>query len=122
MSGNSMAADRVHPPVAGPLPYWEFIGRVGRRASLDLDEARLMIVGTVTALARITDRAERNRLLEIMPAALHDELRAGFDEDHPVDLPYHRGTGINMVVAVGGATHRSLQHLRHGAQAVTAGS
>jgi pterin-4a-carbinolamine dehydratase len=109
---------RVSGPPAGPLPYWEFIHRVGRRARIDADEARDAIVVTITALARIVGPADRDRLLGIVPPPLCAAIPARFHEDYPVDLPYHRRAGTSIVVAVGGLTHRSLQEAQRRAWAV----
>jgi hypothetical protein len=101
-------------PSAGPLPYREFIGRVARRAGLDFDDARSAVVGTVTALLRILGPADRERLLEVVPADLCEAAPAVLFPDSSD----HRRTGTRLEVALDDVTHRALEHARHRAWAV----
>jgi hypothetical protein len=95
-----------------PLPYPEFVVWVGRRAALDDADARATTVSVISALARILDAADRDRLLAIMPADLFDAEPARIPNDG------HSRTGTHLVVAIGGGAHRAVEQARHRARAV----
>jgi hypothetical protein len=55
------------------IDYRDLVADIGRRAGTDFAEARTAAGATVVALARALAEADRERLLDAVPAELHDE-------------------------------------------------
>lgn len=105
---------QVDAEIAGAEPvqpagvaYRELIWEVGRRAGVDFDEARVAAVAAVTALAHALDDRDRQRLLDAVPASLHDDGAPA------------TGTGdlSGFLNEVGQLTHRDRDQARYRAQA-----
>lgn len=62
-------------PTSSPagVSYRELVAETGRRAGVDVDDARAAAVAAVTALADALDERGREQLLGSVPASLHDD-------------------------------------------------
>ncbi|GAB3138337.1 hypothetical protein GCM10027290_05750 [Micromonospora sonneratiae] len=56
------------------IRYQELVSDVGRRTGIDFDQARSAAEATVIALALALDEADRERLLDAVPAELHNSM------------------------------------------------
>jgi pterin-4a-carbinolamine dehydratase len=92
-----------------PVKYRELVADVGRRAGVDFEEARSAAVATVTALARALEGADRQRLLDSVAPALHN--------NEPVVAPLHPRDVAGFLDEVVRMTHRSREQARYQAQA-----
>ena len=91
------------------VTYRDLVADVGRRAGVDFDEARSAAVATVTALARALEGADRQRLLDSVPATLHD--------NQPVVAPLYPRDLAGFIDEVVRMTRRSRDQARYQAQA-----
>jgi pterin-4a-carbinolamine dehydratase len=98
------------PDRAPGIRYRELITEVARRTGLDVDRARLATEATVTVLIRAVDDAGRERLLDRVPAELHD--------DYAVRVPYHPRDLPHFLAEVGRIAHASPEEARYRAQTV----
>lgn len=57
---------------AGTVGYRDLVAKVSQRTGLDFDEARHAAAATVMALASVLEESDRERLLNAVPATLHD--------------------------------------------------
>jgi len=91
------------------VQYRELVADVERRTGVDFDQARMAAEATVIALARALDDTDRQRLLDAVPPALHD--------DFPDATPRHPGGLVNFLDDVARMTLRSREQARYQAQA-----
>ena len=106
-------ADRLGTaPPNDPLArrYREVVGEVGRRIGVGFDEARSAAEATVTVTARALGIDDRQRFLDRLPAALH--------ENFAVDVPYPPSGLAGFVEEVGRISHQDPEVARVRAQAV----
>jgi pterin-4a-carbinolamine dehydratase len=95
------------PPQPAGVAYRELVAEVGRRAGVNFDEARVAAVAAVTALAHALDERDRQRLLDVVPATLHDE-----------GAPASGNAGLSgFLDDVVQLTHRDRDQARYQAQA-----
>ncbi|HEX6968224.1 MAG TPA: DUF2267 domain-containing protein [Micromonosporaceae bacterium] len=97
-------------PGPAPVGYRGFVEDVRQRLGLDFDQARRAAEATVIALARALDGPDRRRLLDVVPAALHD--------DYPSVTPRQPRTLIGFLDDVARMTLRPRDQARYQAQAV----
>jgi pterin-4a-carbinolamine dehydratase len=93
--------------VPGRVSYRELVAEVGRRTGLDTDGARIAAIAAVTALADALTEPDRERLLDSLPAPLHDDTAPAA---HPSDLP-------EFLDVVAYLSHRDRAQARYQAQA-----
>lgn len=110
------AADRPRRPrPAQPRPeiedtrYRDLVADIGQRLGLDFDSARVAAEATITALARALPEADRTRLIEAVPAELHD--------DRPVTSPTPSRDATELLAEVARTAHITLEQARYRAQA-----
>jgi pterin-4a-carbinolamine dehydratase len=64
-------------PAVAVAGYRDLVTDIGRRAGIDFEQARTAAQATVLALARALDETGRERLLDAVPAELHDDTPIG---------------------------------------------
>jgi hypothetical protein len=97
----------VEPVQPVGVAYRELVAEVGRRARIDFDEARVAAAAAVTALAHALDDRDRQRLLDAVPATLHDDR-----------TPAARNSDLSgFLDEVVQLTHRDRDQARYQAQA-----
>ncbi|MEV6691906.1 DUF2267 domain-containing protein [Micromonospora sp. NPDC051196] len=106
-------------PEAGPetpgivtMGYQDLVEDVGRRAGVDFRTAKVGVESTVLVLAWALGTDERRRLLDAVPASLHDVVPVDGIEQHQ-DLP-------GFLSEVGRISGRSPEQARYQAEATLA--
>jgi pterin-4a-carbinolamine dehydratase len=92
------------------IQYRELVAEVGPRVDVDFADARLAAEATVTVLARALGSADRRRLLDAVPAELHD--------DYATNVPYDPGGLPGFLHQIATIAHRTPDQARYLAQAV----
>jgi uncharacterized protein (DUF2267 family) len=100
----------TEPPGPDPVGYRDLVSEVGRRTGLDFDRARRAAEASVTVLARALPDPDRRRLLNAVPAELH--------ENFAVEVPYHPDDMARFLGEVARIAHATPEQARLQAQAV----
>jgi uncharacterized protein (DUF2267 family) len=98
------------PAEPGPLRYRELVSDVARRTGLGTEDAKRAAEATVTVLVSVLGAPDRRRLLDAVPAELHDDPAAEV-LDRPEDLARFLGEVARIA-------HGSAEQARYRAQAV----
>ncbi|MDG4797316.1 DUF2267 domain-containing protein [Micromonospora sp. WMMD1082] len=102
----------VEAPGVTTMGYRDLVEDVVRRAGVDFPTAKVGVESTVLVLARALEVGERRRLLEAVPASLHDVV--------PVDGIERRQDLGGFLAEVGRISGRSPEQARYQAEATLA--